>query len=71
MKENSFYYLMKPIDAGAIDDGREFPTPNPESAANWRKTKDNFQLAADSINEKFPTVFSSVLNSRSFHFISQ
>lgn len=61
---------MEPVYSCAIYDSWKFSRSNPQSGTNRGKTKNNSQLATNSVNKELPTVFSRIDYSSPFDFIA-
>ena len=62
--------LMEPVDAGAVDDGRELASTHSEGGANRREAQHHFELSSHTVNEEGPAVLLGVLDSSTLHFVA-
>ena len=68
--ESLFRPLVEPINARAVDDGRELPATHAQCGTDGREAEDYFEHASHAVDEELPDVFSRVLYTGAFTFIT-
>ena len=63
--------LMKPVDARAVDNGRELASSHPQCVAHRGKAEDHLQKTTHFIDEVAPDVFARVIDATRLAFVSE